>query len=283
MSGPTLPPLREVIARHAIAARKGLGQHFLLDLNLARRIARAAMPKGATMLEVGPGPGGLTRALIAEGARHVVAIERDARCVAALRELAAALPGKLTILEADARTVDERALLASHPTPHKIAANLPYNIAAFLLLRWVLSEPWPPWYASLTVMIQRELAQRLSAAPRTKAYGRLSVIAQWRMRVKRHFDVDPRAFVPPPKVMSSVVTLSPRDRPLAEAPRAALEAVLAAAFGQRRKMLRSSLAALGVPPLPLLATAGVEPSARAETLTVADFAALARAFAKARA
>jgi 16S rRNA (adenine1518-N6/adenine1519-N6)-dimethyltransferase len=277
------PPLREVIARHKIGARKGLGQHFLLDLNLTRRIARAAEPKGATILEIGPGPGGLTRALIAEGARHVVAVERDPRCVAALGELAAQAPGRLTVIEADARQIDEAAILEPHPPPIKIVANLPYNIGTYLLVRWLLAEPWPPWYASMTLMMQREVALRLVARPRTKDYGRLSVLAQWRTIVKKLFDVSPRAFTPPPTVISSVVSLAPREKLLAEAPRAEFEAVIAAAFGQRRKMLRSSLCALGVASLPLLAEAGVDAQARAETLDVQAFAALARAYAKARA
>jgi 16S rRNA (adenine1518-N6/adenine1519-N6)-dimethyltransferase len=277
------PPLREVIARHKIGARKGLGQHFLLDLNLTRRIARAAEPKGATILEIGPGPGGLTRALIAEGARHVVAVERDPRCVAALGELAAQVPGRLTVIEADARQIDEAAILEPHPPPIKIVANLPYNIGTYLLVRWLLAEPWPPWYASMTLMMQREVALRLVARPRTKDYGRLSVLAQWRTIVKKLFDVSPRAFTPPPTVISSVVSLAPREKLLAEAPRAEFEAVIAAAFGQRRKMLRSSLCALGVASLPLLAEAGVDAQARAETLDVQAFAALARAYAKARA
>jgi 16S rRNA (adenine1518-N6/adenine1519-N6)-dimethyltransferase len=277
------PPLREVIARHKIGARKGLGQHFLLDLNLTRRIARAAEPQGATILEIGPGPGGLTRALVAEGARHVVAVERDARCVAALDELAALAPGRLTIVEADARLIDEEKILAPHPKPVKIVANLPYNIGTHLLVRWLLAEPWPPWYASMTLMMQREVALRLVARPRAKDYGRLSVLAQWRTIVKKLFDVSPRAFTPPPAVVSSVVSFTPRAKPLAEAPRAEFEAVIAAAFGQRRKMLRSSLNALGVATLPLLAEAGVDPQARAETLDVEAFAALARAYARQRA
>ncbi len=277
------PPLREVIARHKIGARKGLGQHFLLDLNLTRRIARAAEPAGATILEIGPGPGGLTRALIAEGARHVVAVERDPRCVAALGELCARAPGRLTVIEADARLIDEAAILETHPRPIKIVANLPYNIGTHLLVRWLVAEPWPPWYASMTLMMQREVALRLAARPRTKDYGRLSVLAQWRTVVKKLFDVSPRAFTPPPNVTSSVVSLTPREKLLADAPRAEFEAVVAAAFGQRRKMLRSSLSALGVATLPLLAEAGVDAQARAEALDVQAFAALARAYAKQRA
>lgn len=276
------PPLREVIARHKIAARKGLGQHFLLDLNLTRRIARAAEPKGATILEIGPGPGGLTRALIAEGARHIVAVERDRRCIAALGELGAQAPGKLTIVEADARSIDEATLLEPHLHPIKVVANLPYNIGTHLLVRWLLAEPWPPWYASMTLMMQREVALRLVARPHAKDYGRLSVLAQWRALVKKLFDVSPRAFTPPPTVTSSVVSLTPREMPLADAPRVEFEAVTAAAFGQRRKMLRSSLNTLGVATLPLLAEAGIDPQARAETLDVQAFAALARAYVKQR-
>jgi 16S rRNA (adenine1518-N6/adenine1519-N6)-dimethyltransferase len=276
------PPLREIIARHKIGARKSLGQHFLLDLNLTRRIARAAEPQDATILEIGPGPGGLTRALVAEGACHVVAIERDRRCVAALAELSAHAPGKLTVVEADARMIDERALIEAHPQPIKIVANLPFNIGTYLLLRWLTTDAWPPWYASMTLMLQREVALRLTAHPRSKDYGRLSVLAQWRTVVTRLFDVSPRAFTPPPKVTSSVVSLVPRAKLLAEAPLDALMAVTGAAFGQRRKMLRSSLSALGVATLPLLAVAQIDPQARAESLDVAAFAALARAYAAQR-
>ena len=202
-----LPALREVIARHGLAARKSLGQHFILDLNLTRRIARAAAPFGhATVIEIGPGPGGLTRALLAEGAPRVVAIERDPRCLAALAELAAHHRGRLDILAGDALTIDPAELCDK---PRKIVANLPYNIATALLLRWLdrISE-----YESLTLMFQREVAERLVAAPRTAAYGRLSVIVQWLCEAKMLFDVPPSAFVPPPKVTSSVVSLAPRAR-----------------------------------------------------------------------
>jgi 16S rRNA (adenine1518-N6/adenine1519-N6)-dimethyltransferase len=266
-----LPPLREVIARHGIGARKSLGQNFILDLNLTRRIARAAGPlDAAAVIEVGSGPGGLTRALIAEGARRIVAIERDPRCLAALAELAASYPGRLDVVAGDALALDPLALALA---PRKMVANLPYNIATALLLRWLDDIRA---YDSLTLMFQKEVARRLVAAPRSPAYGRLSVLVQWLCAAKILFDVPPRAFVPPPKVTSSVVQLLPRSAPLAPAAKAALERVTAAAFGQRRKMLRSSLGSLGVAVEPLLAAAGIMPTARAEELSVAQFCALAR-------
>ena len=267
-----LPPLREVIARHGIAAKRSLGQNFILDLNVTRRIARAAGPLDAgTVIEVGPGPGGLTRALLEEGAAHVVAIERDRRCLAALGELAAAYPGRLELVEGDALKLDPAALA---PAPRRIVANLPYNIATALLLRWLdrIGD-----YQSLTLMFQREVAERLVAQPRSPAYGRLSVIVQWLTEPKILFDLPPRAFVPSPKVTSSVVSLTPRATSLAPAEKGALERVTAAAFGQRRKMLRSSLKTLAVPVEPLFASTGISPTARAEELAVADFCALARA------
>ena len=266
-----LPPLREVIARYGIGAKKSLGQNFILDLNLTRRIARAAAPLDhATVIEIGPGPGGLTRALLAEGARRVVAIERDRRCIAALGELAERYPGRLDIVKGDALALDPAALTER---PRKIIANLPYNIATALLLRWLenIGE-----YESLTLMFQREVAERLVAVPRSPAYGRLSVLVQWLCEPRILFDLPPRAFVPPPKVTSSVVSLTPRPQPLAPTDKPALERVTAAAFGQRRKMLRSSLKSLGVPVEPLLAAANIAPTARAEELSVADFCALAR-------
>jgi 16S rRNA (adenine1518-N6/adenine1519-N6)-dimethyltransferase len=267
-----LPPLREVIARHGIAAKRSLGQNFILDLNVTRRIARAAGPLDTgTVIEVGPGPGGLTRALLEEGAAHVVAIERDRRCLAALAELAAAFPGRLELVEGDALKVDPAALA---PAPRRIVANLPYNIATALLLRWLdrIGD-----YQSLTLMFQREVAERLVATPRSPAYGRLSVIVQWLTEPKILFDLPPRAFVPSPKVTSSVVSLTPRATSLAPAEKGALERVTAAAFGQRRKMLRSSLKTLAVPVEPLFVSTGISPTARAEELAVADFCALARA------
>ncbi len=270
-----LPPLREVIARHGIAARKSLGQNFILDLNLTRRIARAAGPlDSGTTIEIGPGPGGLTRALLDEGAARVVAIERDPRCLAALAELQAHYARRLELIEGDALVLDPAALT---PAPRRIVANLPYNIATALLLRWLdrITD-----YESLTLMFQREVAERLTAAPRSAAYGRLSVLVQWLCEARILFDIPPRAFTPPPKVTSSVVRLVPRAAPLALADKATLERVTAAAFGQRRKMLRSSLKSLGVAVEPLLSEAGLAGTARAEELSVAEFCALARATEK---
>jgi 16S rRNA (adenine1518-N6/adenine1519-N6)-dimethyltransferase len=269
-----LPPLREVIARHGLAAKRSLGQNFLLDLNLTARIARGAGDlRGVTVIEVGPGPGGLTRALLAEGASRVVAIERDQRCVAALDEIAVRYPGRLTIVPADALAVDMAELA---PRPTRVVANLPYNIATPLLIGWLAAEPWPPWYESLTLMFQREVAERIVAAPGGRIYGRLSVLAQWRTEPRMLFDVSPRAFTPPPRVTSSVVQLVPRARPLA-AKLATLERVTGAAFGQRRKMLRQSLATLSLEPSGLLARTGIDGTRRAESLTVAEFVALANA------
>ena len=273
-----LPPLREIIRRHGLTARKSLGQNFLLDLNLTARIARAAGPlEGIEVVEVGPGPGGLTRALLAEGARRVVAIERDARAVAALREIAGRYPDRLAVVEADALAID---MAAAVGRPAKVVANLPYNIATPLLLGWLKAEPWPPWYESLTLMFQREVAERITAAPGSKDYGRLSVLAQWRTRPRILFEIKPQAFTPPPKVTSALVRLDPRPEPLPCRPER-LEQVTAAAFGQRRKMLRSSLKALGDAER-LLAEAGVPPEARAEDVPVEGFAALARALENAR-
>ena len=270
-----LPPLREVIARHGIAARKSLGQNFLLDLNLTARIARAAGDlAGTTVIEVGPGPGGLTRALIAEGAARVVAIERDERCIAALDEIAARYPGRLEVVAADALAVDMAALAGG---PAVVVANLPYNVATPLLVGWLRTEPWPPWYRSLTLMFQREVAERIVAAPASRAYGRLGVLTGWRAQAEILFDIPPRAFTPPPKVTSSLVQLIPRKAPLA-CDAAVLERVVAAAFGQRRKMLRQSLKSLGGDALALLAAAGIEPTRRAEEIDIAGFVALANAF-----
>ena len=272
MSPEALPALREVIARHGLGAKKSLGQNFILDLNVTRRIARAAGPfDGVNVIEVGPGPGGLTRALLETDARRIVAIERDRRALAALEELAAVYPGRLELVEGDALALDPAALTDA---PRKVVANLPYNIATGLLLRWLDNMGA---YQSLTLMFQREVAERLVAMPKSPAYGRLSVIVQWLAEPKILFDLPPRAFVPPPKVTSSLVSLRPRAEPLAPASKAALERVTAAAFGQRRKMLRASLRTLGIAPEPLLEAAGVTPTARAEELSVAEFCALARA------
>ena len=269
-----LPPLREVIARHGLMAKKALGQNFLLDLNLTSRIARASGPlEGATVVEVGPGPGGLTRALLAGGAARVIAIERDARCLPALAEVAAAYPGRLEVIEGDALKVDMAALTGGAPS--RIVANLPYNVGTSLLTGWLTGEAWPPWYQSLTLMFQKEVAQRIVAAPGSDAYGRLGVLCGWRTEARIMFDVAPSAFVPPPKITSSVVHLVPRAEPLPCAVRM-LERVTLAAFGQRRKMIRQSLKGLVSDPMPLIEAAGLEPTERAENLTVEDFCRLAR-------
>jgi 16S rRNA (adenine1518-N6/adenine1519-N6)-dimethyltransferase len=272
-----LPPLREVIRRHGLSARKSLGQNFLLDLNLTARIARAAGPlENVTVVEVGPGPGGLTRALLAAGARRVIGIERDSRAITALADIAERYPGRLEIIEADALSFDPRTRLGNGP--NRVVANLPYNIATALLVAWLSTHPWPPWYDGLVLMFQREVAERIIAAPGSRSYGRLSVLAGWRSEPKLLFDVAPSAFVPPPKVTSSLVRLTPRPSPQPCA-LADLERVTAAAFGQRRKMLRQSLKRLVSDPLALLAAAGLEPTARAEDVPVDGFVALARAFA----
>jgi 16S rRNA (adenine1518-N6/adenine1519-N6)-dimethyltransferase len=270
-----LPPLREVIKRHELRAKKSLGQNFLLDLNLTARIARAGGPfDGVSVLEVGPGPGGLTRALIAQGAR-VVAIERDERAIAALGEIAERYPDRLAVLAGDALTFDPRPHLTA---PARVIANLPYNIATALLVQWLTAEPWPPWYDRLVLMFQREVALRITAAPGSKVYGRLSVLAGWRTRARILFDIAPSAFVPAPKVTSSLIELVPRSEPLACAS-GLLQRVTEAAFGQRRKMLRQSLKSLGGDPLQLLSVTGIAPTARAEDVPVEGFVALARALA----
>jgi 16S rRNA (adenine1518-N6/adenine1519-N6)-dimethyltransferase len=275
-----LPPLRDVIRRHGLSARKSLGQNFLLDLNLTARIARSAGPlEGVTVVEVGPGPGGLTRALLAQGAARVLAVERDRRAVAALRELAEHFPDRLSVFEADALVFDVRPHLPSGPA--RIVANLPYNIATPLLIGWLAAEPWPPWFDALLLMFQREVAERIVAAPGSKSYGRLGVLAGWRTEARILFDVAATAFVPPPNVTSSVIRLVPRPAPL-PCGRRALELVTEAAFGQRRKMLRQSLKSLGTDPIALLAAADLDPAARAEDIPIAGFAGLARALAEAR-
>jgi 16S rRNA (adenine1518-N6/adenine1519-N6)-dimethyltransferase len=295
-----LPPLREVIAAHGLAAKKSLGQNFLFDLNLTRKIARAAGANdGGVFYEVGPGPGGLTRALLSEGADKVIAVERDARCLPALEEIARAWPGKLQVISADALELDEATIL---PKGVRVAANLPYNVGTAILIKWLTGasagktapggaesrqtgkvlrpdvrpvEKWPPLWASLSLMFQKEVAQRITAGPGTEHYGRLSVLAQWRCTAKILFDVNRGAFVPPPSVTSAIVRLEPRAQPLAPANLSDLEKVTAAAFGQRRKMLRQSLKALGGEAL--LAKAGIDPTARPEDLKIEQFAALARA------
>jgi 16S rRNA (adenine1518-N6/adenine1519-N6)-dimethyltransferase len=286
----SLPPLREVVARHGLDARKTLGQNFLFDLNLTSRIARAAGPfDGIVVVEIGPGPGGLTRALLAQGA-HVVAIERDARCLPALAEIAAHYPGRLTIVEGDALEIDVAALArqlwvglpsaqrAEREPRARICANLPYNAATALLTRWMEAEPWPPVFDRYVLMFQKEVALRIVATPAQRAdYGRLAVLCGWRALTRLLFDVSPAAFTPPPKVTSSVVELVPNPAPL-PCDRVALSRVTQAAFGQRRKMLRQSLKSLGVDSPALLAQAGIEETKRAEEIDVAGFVALARAF-----
>ena len=276
-----LPPLRDVVAAHGLDAKKSLGQNFLFDLNLTGRIARAAGPlDGVTVIEVGPGPGGLTRALLAGGAKRIIAIERDARCLAALAEIAAHWPGRLEIVADDALNVNFAALAARAGGRCRVGANLPYNIATRLLVGWLESEPWLPWFDRLTLMFQREVAERIVATPATRAdYGRLGVLAGWRCQTRLLFDIAPAAFTPPPKVVSSVVELIPRVAAPCRA--ATLSALTLAAFGQRRKMLRQSLkgfaAARGLDLVQWLGEADLAPTARAEEASVSAFAALARA------
>ena len=269
-----LPPLREVIRQHALSARKSLGQNFLLDLNLTSRIARAACPlEDAVIIEIGPGPGGLTRALLALGARRVIAVERDQRALPALEEISRRYPGRLEIISGDAQTFDPRPLLGGRPA--KIVANLPYNVATALLIDWLSIEPWPPWYDTMILMFQREVAERIVAHENDEAYGRLAVLANWRTETKILFDISPAAFVPQPKVTSSLVRLIPRSAP-EPCDRRTLEQVAAAAFGQRRKMLRQSLKSLAVDPAALAAAANIDVTRRAETVSVGGFVAMAR-------
>lgn len=266
-----LPPLRDVIAEHGLAAKKSLGQNFLLDLNLTYRIAReAGSLVGMDVVEIGPGPGGLTRALLAAGAERVIAVERDERCLPALEQIALRYPGRLEVIHGDALSTDISKLVRREA---KIVANLPYNIATPLLVTWLSVEPWPPFYRSMTLMFQREVAERIVAGPGDRAFGRLGVLANWRCETRIAFDISPQAFTPPPKVVSSVVGLVPRAEPL-PCKLAMLEKVTAAAFGQRRKMLRQSLKALGG--ASLLEKAAIDGSRRAETLDIDAFALLAR-------
>ncbi|WP_422035655.1 16S rRNA (adenine(1518)-N(6)/adenine(1519)-N(6))-dimethyltransferase RsmA [Reyranella sp.] len=268
----TLPPLRETIAAHGLDAKKRFGQHFLLDLNLTRRIARAASPLGdGTVIEIGPGPGGLTRALLLEGAGHVVAVEVDARAFGPLLELQAAAGGRLDLIEADALKIEPRDLGAA---PRRIVANLPYNVSTALLVRWLHAAND---ITDMVLMFQKEVVDRLVAEPRTKDYGRLSVLAQHVCEVRRLFDVAPTAFVPPPKVTSAVARLTPRPQTARLADLRPLERITAAAFGQRRKMLRGSLASVFPEPVATLEGLGLKPTARAEELSVDDFVRLAGA------
>ena len=269
-----LPPLREVIAAHGLSARKALGQNFLLDLNLTAKIARSAGDlANADILEIGPGPGGLTRGLLAEGARRVVAVEKDARCLPALAEIAAAYPGRLDIHEGDALAFDPGALAP----PVKVVANLPYNVGTELLTRWLDPPAWPPFWESLTLMFQREVAERIVAGPGSKAYGRLSILAQWRAEPRIVMDLPPQAFTPPPKVRSAVVHMTRRETPAFPADAKVLSQLVARAFNQRRKMLRASLKGVAPDIEDRLTAAGIAPTQRAEEVSLEKFCALARA------
>ena len=269
-----LPPLREVIATHKLSAKKSLGQNFLLDLNLTTRIARLAGDLSACdVLEIGPGPGGLTRGLLAEGARHVLAIEKDSRCMAALADISAAFPGRLTVLNADALDMDPTTHLRA---PIRIVANLPYNVGTQLLVRWLSPPAWPPFWDSLTLMFQQEVAQRIVARPGGKAYGRLAILAQWRTQAHIVMDLAPEVFTPPPRVRSAVVHMQARPKPLFAGDAETLSRVVAAAFNQRRKMLRSSLKGVAPDMEELILAAGLDPKERAEQVPVEGFCALAR-------
>ena len=273
-----LPPLREVIATHGLSARKSLGQNFLLDLNLTAKIARQAGDlSGSDVLEIGPGPGGLTRGLLSEGARKVLAIEKDARCIPALNEIAERYPGRLQVIEGDALDVDP---LAHLTPPIRVAANLPYNVGTELLVRWLTPPAWPPFWQSLTLMFQREVAERIVAQPGSKAYGRLAVLAQWRSEARIAMSLPPGAFTPPPKVSSAVVHLTALPAPRFEADPDVLSRVVAAAFNQRRKMLRAALKGTAPDIEDRLRAAGIKPTDRAEQVPLEAFCALAREVAK---
>ena len=277
----TLPPLRDVIAQHDLSARKSLGQNFLLDLNLTARIARIAGDLSQTdVLEVGPGPGGLTRGLLAEGARKVLAVEKDRRCLPALAEIAEAYPGRLEVIEGDALKIDP---LAHLTPPIAICANLPYNVGTELLVRWLTPPQWPPVWRSLTLMFQREVAERIVATPGSKAYGRLALLAQWRCDAKIALGLPPEAFTPPPKVSSAVVHLTALPAPRFEADAAILERLVAKAFNQRRKMLRAALKGLAPDIEDHLNAVGIPPTERAEQVSLEGFCALARQLAAAKA
>jgi 16S rRNA (adenine1518-N6/adenine1519-N6)-dimethyltransferase len=276
-----LPPLREVVRTHGLMAKKSLGQNFLFDLNLTSRIARSAGPlEDATVIEVGPGPGGLTRAILAAGPKRVIAIERDKRCLPALAEISAHYPGRLDVIEADALQFDPRPMIGDGPV--RIISNLPYNVGTALLTGWLTTEEWPPWWSSLTLMFQREVAERIVADENDpKDYGRLGVLCGWRTQARILFDVPPSAFVPPPKITSSIVHLTPRPDPQ-PCRIGTLEAVTRAAFGQRRKMLRQSLKSITPEPSAILAAAGLEETTRAENVPVAGYVALANALDRTR-
>jgi 16S rRNA (adenine1518-N6/adenine1519-N6)-dimethyltransferase len=273
-----LPPLRDVITTHGLDAKKSLGQNFLLDLNLTSKIARLAGDiSGHDVLEVGPGPGGLTRGLLAAGARRVVALEKDPRCMAALSEISAAYPGRLDVFNADALEFDMRGQLTG---PVRVVANLPYNVGTELLVRWLTPKDWPPFWSSLTLMFQKEVAERIIAKPGTKAYGRLGILAQWKSTPSVVMELPPEAFTPPPKVHSAVVHLEALAQPRFPAPAGLLSSTVAMAFNQRRKMLRSSLKSAAPDIETALRDAGLEPTARAEEISLEGFCALARRLAK---
>jgi len=274
----TLPPLRDVIATHGLSARKSLGQNFLLDLNLTAKIARQAGDLSeCDVLEIGPGPGGLTRGLLAEGARRVLAIEKDRRCIPALAEIAEHYKDRLQIIEGDALNIDP---LAHLMPPIRIAANLPYNVGTELLVRWLTPKEWPPFWQTLTLMFQKEVAERIVAAPGSKAYGRLAILASWRAEAKIAIHLPPSAFTPPPKVSSAVVHIKALEKPRFEADAAVLERVVAAAFNQRRKMLRAALKGVAPDIEDRLIAAGIKPTERAEQIPLEGFCALARAVAQ---
>ena len=273
-----LPPLRDIIAVHGLDAKKSLGQNFLLDLNLTSKIARLAGDiSGHDVLEVGPGPGGLTRGILAAGARRVVALEKDPRCMPALAQISAAYPGRLDVFNADALEFDMRGQLTG---PVRVVANLPYNVGTELLVRWLTPKDWPPFWSSLTLMFQKEVAERIIAKPGTKAYGRLGILAQWKSTPSVVMELPPEAFTPPPKVHSAVVHLEALAAPRFPAPAGLLSSTVAMAFNQRRKMLRSSLKSAAPDIETALRDAGLEPTARAEEISLEGFCALARRLAK---
>ena len=283
MLNDNLPPLRDVINRYELRARKSLGQNFLTDLNLTGKIARSAGKlENSVVYEVGPGPGALTRGLLENGAHKVIAMEMDHRCIAALQDVSGAYNGKLTVHEGDALIVDEKNIIGS--TDGKdiiVVSNLPYNVGTALLVKWMTEKSWKPWFTSLTLMFQKEVGERIIAKPGTKAYGRLSVLCQYRAEAKILFDIPPQAFIPPPKVTSCIVQITPRDEAQDAPNQKTLEKIVSSAFNQRRKMLRSSLKGLGPDPIPILATAEIKETSRAEELSVEDFCHLAVEYDKA--
>ncbi len=277
-----LPPLREVIDQYGLRAKKSLGQNFLTDLNLTGKIARSAGNiENSVIYEVGPGPGALTRGLLENGAAHVVAVEMDSRCIDALSDISSAYNGRLTVHEGDALSVNEQQLIGdTNGRDIHVVANLPYNVGTALLVKWMTETEWKPWFKSLTLMFQKEVGERIIAKPKTKAYGRLSVLCQYRAKAKILFDIPRQAFIPPPKVTSCIVQIIPHEEPLAAPKQQTLERVVSAAFNQRRKMLRASLKGLGMDPVPILTSTGIKETARAEELSVEDFCRLALEYEK---